>query len=235
VEVLAMTEAEWIACDDPSAMLNFLNVNPSNQRVRLYAVACCTRTRFLSKSNRSHPAAANVPLHADLVTIAADLGETRGVQVQIEEALVACRFTEHDLFSIRLELEEALVDVLKHGNLLDPEERLLVYYRVTPSGFEAEVGHFGRQPAERGIQAALLRDIFGNPFRPVTFEPAWRTTTAVQLAQSMYHSRDFAAMSILADALQDAGCDNAAILDHCRGEGPHVRGCWVVDLVLGKE
>ena len=82
---------------------------------------------------------------------------------------------------------------------------------------------------------ALIRDIFGNPFRPVSLSPEWRTSTAVALAQQMYDSRDFSAMPILADALQDAGCDNADILDHCRGPGPHVRGCWVVDLVLEKK
>jgi hypothetical protein len=83
--------------------------------------------------------------------------------------------------------------------------------------------------------AALLREIFGNPFRPVAFDPAWRTSTAVALARQVYESREFGAMPILADALQDAGCDNEDILDHCRGPGPHCRGCWVVDLVLGKE
>jgi hypothetical protein len=88
---------------------------------------------------------------------------------------------------------------------------------------------------EQAAQAALLRDIFGNPFRPVTFSPAWRTDTAVSLAQHIYESREFSAMPILADALQDAGCDNEDILSHCCSIGPHVRGCWVVDLVLGKE
>ncbi len=84
-------------------------------------------------------------------------------------------------------------------------------------------------------QANLLRDIFGNPFRPVDFDPEWQTDTAVALAQTMYDARNFHAMPILADALQDAGCEDAAILDHCRDEhGLHVRGCWVVDLVLGK-
>lgn len=82
--------------------------------------------------------------------------------------------------------------------------------------------------------SALMRDIFGNPFRSVTLDPAWRTDNAVLLALQMYGSRDFSAMPILADALQDAGCNNDDILAHCRGEGPHVRGCWVVDLVLGK-
>ena len=88
---------------------------------------------------------------------------------------------------------------------------------------------------ERPANAILLRDIFGNPFRTVAFSPEWRTDTAMSLAKQMYDSRDFSAMPILADALQDAGCDNDDILTHCRGEGPHVRGCWVVDLVLGKE
>jgi hypothetical protein len=89
--------------------------------------------------------------------------------------------------------------------------------------------------AEADHQCRLLRDIFGNPFRPVTFSSEWRTDTVLTLARQMYASRDFGAMPILADALQDAGCENDDILNHCRGPGPHVRGCWVVDLVLGKE
>ncbi|MBA4186884.1 MAG: hypothetical protein C0467_02580 [Planctomycetaceae bacterium] len=85
-----------------------------------------------------------------------------------------------------------------------------------------------------GRDCSLLRDIFGNPFQSVAFSPEWRTSTAVAIAQGMYESRDFGAMPILADALQDAGCDNDDVLTHCRGTGPHVRGCWVVDSVLGK-
>ncbi|MCE9566659.1 MAG: hypothetical protein K8U57_31940 [Planctomycetes bacterium] len=87
---------------------------------------------------------------------------------------------------------------------------------------------------EREVASDLLREIFGNPFRPVAFDPAWGSDTVMSLAKHIYESRDFSAMPILADALQDAGCDNADILNHCRGNGPHVRGCWVVDLVLGK-
>ena len=85
------------------------------------------------------------------------------------------------------------------------------------------------------VLVTLFRDIFGNPFRPVAFDPAWRTDTAVSLARQMYESREFGAMPILADALLDAGCDNPDILNHCRDTAQgHVRGCWVVDLVLGK-
>jgi hypothetical protein len=83
--------------------------------------------------------------------------------------------------------------------------------------------------------AEVLRDIYGNPFRPLTTDPRWLTSTAVSLARAMYESRDFGATPVLADALEEAGCDNADLLAHCRGDGPHVRGCWVVDLVLGKQ
>jgi hypothetical protein len=89
--------------------------------------------------------------------------------------------------------------------------------------------------AEEREQAALLFDVFGNPFRPVTVDPQWLTSTVVALARGIYADRAFDRLPILADALQDAGCDHPALLDHCRSGGPHVRGCWVVDLLLGKE
>jgi hypothetical protein len=89
--------------------------------------------------------------------------------------------------------------------------------------------------AAEASEATLLRCLFGNPFRPCTFAEAWRTDTVLSLARTMYDSRDFGAMPILADAIQDAECDNDIILDHCRGPRPHCRGCWVVDLILGKE
>ncbi|MCE9566324.1 MAG: hypothetical protein K8U57_30235 [Planctomycetes bacterium] len=84
-------------------------------------------------------------------------------------------------------------------------------------------------------QCDLLRDIFGSPFRSIPFRRRWRTDTVLAIAKQMYESRDFSAMPILADALQDAGCDNEDVLMHCRdANGVHVRGCWVVDMVLGK-
>jgi hypothetical protein len=83
-------------------------------------------------------------------------------------------------------------------------------------------------------QMELLREIFGNPFRPVNFNELWRTSTVIALARGMYESRDFSAMPILADALMDAGCDNIDILNHCRQSGQHSLGCWVLDLCLGK-
>jgi hypothetical protein len=80
----------------------------------------------------------------------------------------------------------------------------------------------------------LVRCVFGNPFRLVAFEPQWQTRTVIDLARAVYEARDFAAMPVLADALEEAGCDDADVLTHCRGDAPYARGCWVVDHVLGK-
>jgi hypothetical protein len=88
----------------------------------------------------------------------------------------------------------------------------------------------------------LLSDVFGNPFRRTALDPAWRTPTVVALATAAYEDRIMPAghlhpdhLAVLADALEDTGCDNVDLLSHLRGPGPHVRGCWVIDLLLGKE
>jgi hypothetical protein len=115
------------------------------------------------------------------------------------------------------------------------------------SGWYSAAG-MGGDPASNGLarQAALLREIFGNPFRPAKMSDfanalgfsewlVWNNGTIPRIAQAIYEDRAFDQMPILADALEEAGCSDEDILNHCRGEGPHVRGCWVLDLILGKE
>jgi hypothetical protein len=88
---------------------------------------------------------------------------------------------------------------------------------------------------ESAGQAALLRDIFGPlPFRPVTLDPSWLTPTVTALAQGIYQDRTFNDLPILADALEEADCTSHDLLPHLRGPGEHVRGCWALDLLLGK-
>ena len=93
----------------------------------------------------------------------------------------------------------------------------------------------GDATKEAAAQSAIIRDIFGNPFRPVAFDLSWRTLSVVRLAQTMYDARSFDKMPELADALERAGCSCEPVLGHCREPCEHVRGCWAVDLVLGKE
>jgi hypothetical protein len=98
----------------------------------------------------------------------------------------------------------------------------------------AQDGGHGRDTEDAG-QAALVRDVLGNPVRPVVQDPAWPRGGAVrEVAQAIYDGKRFEDLAILADALEEAGCSDAAILEHFRGPGPHVRGCWAVDLLLGR-
>lgn len=83
--------------------------------------------------------------------------------------------------------------------------------------------------------AAVIRDVLGNPFRPtLNINPAWLTPTVLRLAQTIYDRRSFNHLPELTAALEEAGCDNEDVLAHCRSEGPHAKGCWVLDFVLGK-
>jgi hypothetical protein len=98
-----------------------------------------------------------------------------------------------------------------------------------------------RLPDVDEAHCTLLRDLFGNPFRSAVLDPAWRAPDAVALAQAAYDERHLPAgtldadrLAVLADALEEAGCSDRAMLAHLRGPGPHVRGCWVVDLLLNR-
>jgi hypothetical protein len=201
-----MTEAQWLESSDPPQMLAVLRRRATARKIRLFTVACCEALRRGSRyGSRARRAVEILELLADELATPDDL-----------RAAVTGGVTD----LARADGDSDLVDFFLTDN-----------FNVAMNGYL-----FGRATGcDRGEQARLLRDIFGNPFRPVPFSPSWHTDTAVSLTRQMYESRDFSAMPILADALQDAGCDSEDILSHGRGPGPHVRGCWVVDAVLGKE
>jgi hypothetical protein len=232
-----MTEAEWLTSEDPERLFVHLLPPYDGRKWRLFVCACCRRMSSLMPDARSRAAVEASEGFADgLVT----LDELEYAHAGAHSAALRWFFGAPGIpyssgltSSLAVDVSseyELSPTILKHVALAAgyaeedaaaPQDALQVRDWVT-----------GCETAE---QANLFRDVFGNPFRPVDFSPAWRTDTAVSLAKQMYESRDFGAMPILADALQDAGCDNEHILSHCRGDGPHVRGCWVVDLVLGKE
>jgi len=172
-------------------------------------------------------------------------GDVRcGGAIEASERFANGVISELELVSWSLSVDEAYKEAFARSDDVVMSLTIAASYATSRSLSQDKVlkainavlaGTTGDWKRERAAQAERIRDIFGNPFRPVAFSPSWRTDTAVTLAQQMYDSREFGAMPILADALQDAGCDSADVLDHCRGPGPHVRGCWVVDLVLGKE
>jgi hypothetical protein len=226
-----MTEVEWVNSYKPIRLLHFLEDKPSARKFRLFAVACCHQIWDLIVEERSRRAVNVAERMAD-----EDVSE----DVVIESTKLAfAAWPQPGGRAAHCTIEK---DFKSGGEaFLGPHSPLVramwtasfttdtVIQATDKSRWQA----IQKQEGKR--QAPLVRDIFGNPFRPVSFSPEWRTDTAVALVRQMYESRDFGAMPILADALQDAGCDNVDLLAHCRGPGPHVRGCWVVDLVLGKE
>lgn len=219
-----MTEAEWLTCDDPLPMLGFLTGKVSERKLRLFAVACC---RLMA-----HRIPPDLREAIDTGEKLADglLGQFVPIPLINKFSAVGVDFYERTGKNWREETPPE--DVAAHFAALGA----VGCWEYVPTDPEKYVNRWvlvARYNPQH--QACVLREIFGNPFRPVTADPAWFTSTALFLARQMYESRDFSVMPILADALQDAGCEEEAVLGHCRSKGPHVRGCWVVDLILGKE
>ena len=223
-----MTEQEWLASTEPLVMLEVVRGSAGERKLRLYAAACCYGAGQWLADERSREAVEAAEKLADECISPRDLhyAQSRAWRAAAE---ASARLMEPGDESAHIPIHA--VAVATHLVLGE-----ITGETVIPIARNAEeaINFGGQAPRGESVLAFLLRDVFGNPFRPVTFSPEWRTETAVAIARGMYESRDFSAMPILADALQDAGCDNDEILDHCRGPGPHVRGCWVVDLVLGK-
>ena len=251
-----MTEAEWLKCDNPKPMLTFLYGGATSRKVRLFLVACCERVEDRLADGRCRSALACARRAADGRADESELGrEHEGAKAAWGTAVLAAggRRFGVEAFARMCRTHSTGIHLTDQVAATDPCALASQAVQATsaPQDTFADQAAWGALSAARalglvtgggeahlremGVRCTLLRDIFGHPFRPVTFPPSWRTDTAVVLAQQMYDTREFSAMPILADALQDAGCDSADILDHCRGQGPHVRGCWVVDLVLGKE
>jgi hypothetical protein len=216
-----MTAADWLASTKPLNMLQLLRGKASDRKVRLFACACCRRIWHLL------PYQAN----RDLVAAVEDHPAGTFDDPALNEAIVAS--SSHERNSIDDEGYWAVKYLGRSYYKLGPLDSavavaLKVVQRVRKTGDAA---------AEEAAQAGLVRELFGNPFQPVTVEPAWlrwNGGTVERLARSIHDDRVFDHLPILADALEEAGCDNADMLAHCRGAGPHVRGCWVVDLLLSK-
>jgi hypothetical protein len=213
-----MTEAEWLACGDPQPVLEFLRGKASDRKSRLFACACCRRVWHLLTDKRSRTV------------------------IEVAERFADGLSPDDELAAARSGAHAALAFV-------NPEDLTAEDY----AALGAEAAAFPEAPRAAGSvawaaqncggqgenrsQSALLRDIFGNPFRPVAADPswlAWNGGAVRNLARAIYDERAFDRLPVLADALEEAGCDNADVLGHCRGGGEHVRGCWVVDLLLGK-
>jgi len=202
-----MTEGEWLAATEPTLMLEFLRGKASDRKLRLFACAWGYELWSRMSDERSQNALITAEQFAD------GLRGMDNLRACWEEAWAAR--SNANTWATQAALTACYV-----GYDIDRAISQVNYEMVSVR-------------RENGLPERL-RCLFGNPFRPVAIAPDWLTSTVVALAGGIYQERAFDRMPILADALQDAGCDSEDILSHCRQPGEHVRGCWVVDLVLGK-
>lgn len=230
-----MTEDRWLSSSDPTGMLAHLRPRGEYQppdeitgrRLRLFACACCRRVWHLIYPTPWHQLVELCEHYADRLVPYSDIERQRPAASEARDdgtfAVVAAMSIDQFMFK-QADDCAGYCDQAVATNLASP----------APTGEYVEDWEANRG-REEPAQASLLRDIFGNPFRPVVFDPRWRSEAAVSLARTAYDTRNFDLLPILADALEEAGCDHADVLNHCRDpNGVHVRGCWVVDGVLGK-
>jgi hypothetical protein len=233
-----VTEAEWLNADSLYDMLRHFPAELSTERkLWLFGCACFRRQWHLLEDERTRRCVVLTERYVDGEAAGYELDDAWEIfdKAAQEGALTSRYFDTHDAIQNLLGYVDPIASMETAWEIAEGVGHFVAESRHQTSDDVWNETYGEAQDAEEAEQIKLLRDIFGNPFRPVTFSPSWRTDTAIALARQMYESRDFSAMPILADALQDAGCDNTDILSHCRDASlPHVRGCWVVDLVLAK-
>jgi len=204
-----MTEAEWAACRDPRELFDYHRMKRDPRRLRLLAVACA----------RLIPPTSLPPQLGSVIDVAerfADGAATRAEFLAARRLVRAAGRRTNDFTQGHRVLMWLADDSLEGQSMAITVTRDL----TGPAGAAAECD--------------LNRCVFGNPYRAVAFDPAWRTEAAVGLASGIAADRAFERLPVLADALEDAGCADPDVLGHCRGGGPHATGCWVVDGLSGK-
>jgi hypothetical protein len=212
-----MTEVEWMEAGDLTPLSQVVE-RLSLRKQRLFCVSLCQLLDFGLFGIDSEQMLGFVQQFADTGRKKTHLRKVRARLRDAQRVLTDSGLPDSRRFNT---LELGLLTASEK-----PAGRAIALFHLALSMFDLA--------RARRQSYAVFRELSGH-VDSVIFDPAWRTSTAVALATQMYDSRDFSIMPILADALQDAGCDNDDILAHCRDpQGTHVRGCWVVDLVLGK-
>jgi hypothetical protein len=218
-----MTEVEWATSVDPKPMLDYLRgERASDRKLRLYAVACCRRIWDFLTDLRSRKAVDAAEAYADGSVDRKRLIAVRDEARDVKRTLNGP--TQTPFQRAANAAFDATRDTGGSASNNAPNEAARALNSEDHNRFEE---------GERRQQANLLRCIFGNPLRPVVLDSAWLTPNVVSLAQTIYDDRAFDGMPILGDLIEATGCDETEFIDHCRSQTEHVRGCWVVDALLG--
>ncbi len=221
-----MTEAEWIAATDPHFLLRCGGSRVTPRKLCLVAAAFARRLFVFSSSEWVSSAIERLEHIDDNGGFPSEHGAPLASVSDLRAALIEVAFFERHI-------RQSSPFNVQGTSLLSAVSDVAVLVRLIRSRGRHDRLKMVRSK-ERRRQRLDIRDVFGNPFRAVEFTAEMRTSTGLALARQMDANRNYSLLPILADALQDAGCEDADMLAHCRDRGPHVKGCWVVDLVLGK-
>ena len=233
-----MTEAEWLTCTDPSLMLGFVKGNTSDRKLRLFACASCYFICHHLLDDNGRRALEVAEQYADGLTgederSLAVQQATRGVTVEDMGDRWEARYHAWTAAGACSQIDAFDAAIWSHKQTVSSAVTEADPF-LPDDGPLSPVAAFTKQ-ATRSQLCNLLRDIFGNPLRRYELNSHWLTLKVTDLATAVYDARAFERMRLLADTLIDAGCDNKDVLEHCRSPGIHARGCWVVDLLLGKK
>jgi hypothetical protein len=220
-----MNEVKWLKCKNLRLMLECRHWKSTSRKLRLFACAACRLYWHLLKDERSRYAVEVAERFADGLASAAELAEIQ------EEARSIGKYNSDGLGPAT-----CCWDIAPYSPKAAQEAVDQMLMTLEDECFDGEMPE-KQSKAENRILTDLLREIVGNPFHPAVIAPTilhWNDGTVSKLAQGIYDDRAFDRLPILADALEEAGCTDAELLAHCRQPGSHVRGCWVIDLLLGK-
>jgi hypothetical protein len=225
-----MTHAEWLVSDDPYPMLGWAHSRMSERQLRLFACGYC-RGEWQSLNSESCRKA---------VEVAERYADGAASERDLRKARTAAGAAANGITELAYEISGGWAETV----WAEWRAARMALVAVAPGERVADsvMGCLGSwlafSPQQRLRVCILLREILGSPIRPAVLNPAWLSwhdSTIPQMARVIYEERRFGDLPFLADALEEAGCDNADLLTHCRAKGEHVRGCWAVDLLLRRE
>jgi hypothetical protein len=224
-----VTEAEWLAYNEPLQLLDHVIDRASLRQLRLLACACCRRL-WAALSEEARLTVEVAERYADGQAGRKELSGTKGGYYSAVRADNCASLAARPSQGFRRQVRGVVVQAVLSASADEDG-----WVRRTVPAIEA---------AEKAALSALVRDVLGARFRPVAVDPAWLKWdrgAVAQLARRCYEERELPSgllspqrLAVLADALLEANCDSAELLGHLRDPGPHVRGCWGVDLLLGK-